>query len=365
MGSRGARGAAAQQAIEGLKELVGEGLAVEELFRRADELLRGVLEYDAVCWHSADPATGLVTSVLSDDLSLATFEDAVRLEVWEDDYATFPKIRLSGVRAETLSRATRGELSESIRFRELISPAGFGDELRAVFDAHGGMWGCAAFMRGADRGPYLGQQRELADLAARHLGNALRACHLPAVGETGPGAGPGEGEPGPAVVVLGPSNRLLAMAGPAEDLLLRLADPSRTSLGVPTAFAIAAEQARRTACGLPVPQTKIRVQDRDGQWYVLHGSALKGGAAGEVTVVAAPATPADAMPLYLSAYGLTVREQEVALLLVRGCDTRDVSRLLAMTPYTVQDHLKSVFAKAGVASRRELVARIMLGGGAP
>ncbi|MEU8511757.1 helix-turn-helix transcriptional regulator [Kitasatospora sp. NPDC048722] len=57
----------------------------------------------------------------------------------------------------------------------------------------------------------------------------------------------------------------------------------------------------------------------------------------------------------------TAREQEVALLLVRGCDTREVARTLAMAPYTVQDHLKSLFAETGVASRRELVARIVLG----
>ncbi|WP_329491401.1 helix-turn-helix transcriptional regulator [Kitasatospora sp. NBC_01246] len=356
MGSRGSRAAAAQQAIEGVRELAGAGLTAEQVFRRADELLRDVLEYDAVCWHTADPATGLVNSVLSDDLSLDSFENAVRLEVWADDPATFPRIRRSGVRAETLSRATQGRPERAARFREQIAPAGFGDELRATFDAHGGMWGCAAFMRAAARGHFLGRHRELADTAARHLGHALRACHLP----TGGGA---DADAGPAVVVLGPSNRLVALSGPAEELLARLADPSRTSLGLPTAFAMAAEQARRTASGLPVPQAKIRIQSGDGRWYVLHGSSLQGSAADEVTVVATAATPADAMPLYLSAYGLTAREQEVALLLVRGCDTRDVSRLLTMKPYTVQDHLKSVFAKAGVASRRELIARIMLGGG--
>ncbi|MFF1908048.1 helix-turn-helix transcriptional regulator [Kitasatospora sp. NPDC058218] len=356
MGSRGARAAAAQQAIEGVRELAGAGLTAEAVFRRADELLREVLEYDAVCWHTADPATGLVNSVLSDDLSLDSFEEAVRLEVWTDDPATFPKIRRSGVRAETLSRATQGRPERAVRYREQIAPAGFGDELRAAFDAHGGMWGCGVFMRAADRGPFLARHRELADTAARHLGNALRACHLPPVGAAGFDAGP-------AVVVLGASNRLVAVSGPAEELLARLADPSRTSLGLPLAFAMAAEQARRTVCGLPVPQSKIRIQAGDGRWYVLHASPLQGSAADEVTVVASAATPADAMPLYLSAYGLTAREQEVALLLVRGCDTRDVSRLLAMRPYTVQDHLKSVFAKAGVASRRELIARIMLGGG--
>ncbi|MFJ2775464.1 helix-turn-helix transcriptional regulator [Kitasatospora sp. NPDC087315] len=362
MGSRGVRGAAAQQAIEGLRELAGAGLTAPEVFRGADELLRGVMEFDAVCWHTADPATGLVNSVLSDDLSLDSFQDAVRLEIWSDDVATFPKIRRSGVRAETLNRVTKGRPEHSVRYREQIAPAGFGDELRAVFDAHGGMWGCAAFMRAGDRGPYLGHQRELADIAARHLGNALRASHLPPPGD-GPEDESCSDGGAPVVLLLGPSNRLLAMSGPAEELLAGLADPTPSALAVPTAFAIAAEQARRAAYGLPAPQRKIRVQARDGRWFVLHASALRGGTAGEVTVVASEATPADVMPLYLSAYGLTAREQEVALLLVRGCDTRDVSRLLTMTPYTVQDHLKSVFAKAGVASRRELIARVMLGVG--
>lgn len=340
-----------------MRELAGAGLTAPEVFRRADELLRPVLEFDAVCWHTADPATGLVNSVQSEDLTLDGFEQAVRLEVWEDDLATFPKIRRSGVHAETLSRVTRGRLEESVRFREQVSPAGFGDELRAVFDAAGGMWGCAAFLRAPDRGPYLGRHRELADAAARHLGHALRACHVPAGAPDGP-------DPDPAVLVLDRRNRLQALSGPAEELLARLADPTPSSLTVPTSVAMAAEHARRTAHGLAVPQLPVRVWTRDDRWYLLHGAALRdGGAADAVTVVAAPASPAEVLPLYLAAYGLTAREQEVALLLVRGSDTRDVSRVLAMTPYTVQDHLKSVFTKTGVGSRQELVARIMLGGG--
>ena len=59
------------------------------------------------------------------------------------------------------------------------------------------------------------------------------------------------------------------------------------------------------------------------------------------------------------AYGLTKQEQTVTRLVCRGQSTRELSEALHISPHTVQDHLKSIFDKTGVRSRRELVATIL------
>jgi DNA-binding NarL/FixJ family response regulator len=53
------------------------------------------------------------------------------------------------------------------------------------------------------------------------------------------------------------------------------------------------------------------------------------------------------------------QEQTVTRLLCRGLSTREISERLTITTNTVQDHLKSIFDKVGVRSRRELVTAIL------
>jgi DNA-binding CsgD family transcriptional regulator len=91
----------------------------------------------------------------------------------------------------------------------------------------------------------------------------------------------------------------------------------------------------------------------------IHATRLSGrGSLGETAIIFEPARPAEVAPLLLQAYGLTQREAELTHLILRGLDTAQISRALAISDLTVQQHLKSIFDKTGVSSRRELAAQI-------
>ena len=74
--------------------------------------------------------------------------------------------------------------------------------------------------------------------------------------------------------------------------------------------------------------------------------------------VAEPAGPGELAPLVADAYGLSDRERAVVRLVLQRWSTERIADQLAMSAYTVQDHLKAVFAKMGVSSRKELVAQV-------
>jgi DNA-binding CsgD family transcriptional regulator len=75
-------------------------------------------------------------------------------------------------------------------------------------------------------------------------------------------------------------------------------------------------------------------------------------------VIVEVARPVEVAPLILAACELTPRERSVAALVLAGGSTGQVAAELCISPLTVQQHLKAVFDKVGVRSRRDLVAQI-------
>jgi DNA-binding CsgD family transcriptional regulator len=165
------------------------------------------------------------------------------------------------------------------------------------------------------------------------------------------------------VVVLHADHSLAAITGEAERLLTDIPDHSATPGCLPAAIYAAAAclQSIDRGTALPDASPTVRVRTTNGGWLLVHATHLHGSVADDIAVIIEPAHPSTNAPLVLSSLGLTPRESEVALLVLRGASTNAIGAQLHLSSYTVKDHLKSIFDKTGVRSRRDLVAQVLAG----
>jgi DNA-binding CsgD family transcriptional regulator len=63
--------------------------------------------------------------------------------------------------------------------------------------------------------------------------------------------------------------------------------------------------------------------------------------------------------LFSRAFELSPRESALLGHLATGSDTRDLARRMFVSEYTVQDHLKSMFARTSIHNRRSLLSRAL------
>ena len=94
----------------------------------------------------------------------------------------------------------------------------------------------------------------------------------------------------------------------------------------------------------------------DGRWVMIEAAALEGRGDGDIAVTLRDATAGETFDRLSRIYALTRRERQVVATLAAGLDTRAAAERLSISRHTLQDHLKSVFAKIGVNSRREVLA---------
>lgn len=151
------------------------------------------------------------------------------------------------------------------------------------------------------------------------------------------------------------------ITAPARELFAALRSPvvAETEETPPTPLLALASYARSREREA-VHQPEVVAVPSSSGWIALHALLPEGRGEGRVAIVLERSATQHATALRLEAHGVTLREREVAALLAQGLSNPEIAARLVLSPFTVQDHIKSLFEKTGVASRQELVARIFL-----
>jgi DNA-binding CsgD family transcriptional regulator len=311
--------------------------------------LQRALGFDRWCWPLADPETLVTSSGVAEHNYGPQVPRSLQLEYSTDVFAAKQRLARRTRPVASLVGDTRGDLARSARWDEVLRPAGIGDvAIIACRDAQG-CWGWIELYRDSGDPAFDIDALELLESVGPTIGSALRRHAMPRRADSvEPASAPG-------TLVLDRDLRPVSWTTGARAWIDAL--PSAAlfaqwgmlpSVVYPTA--VLARSGTNDAHAL--------VQAVDGRWVRIEAAALEGEREGEIAVSLRAATPKETFELLCRVYALTARERDVVALLVAGLDTRAITERLFISAHTVQDHLKSVFDKIGIHSRRELLATL-------
>jgi DNA-binding CsgD family transcriptional regulator len=349
-----------------VKRLCLMGLDSATLRQRVAGRMRRAVPFEGYVAFTMDPSNGLITHAIveemGDESGLRVFLEHV---YFEDDVLEFNWMVRNRLPAGLLSEATGGKLEQAPRYRELQGPIGLGYKLRGAFSTSTELWGALCLSREKGRPDFAAREVGLVRRIAPHLGVGLRAATLQQeLHEDQDSADDAAG-----VLVLDGWGTVVQHNAAAERRLEELGDLGgrwREGEGLPDPIWTVLGALKRSL----KPETDrelnsrpyLRVRGRSGRWLTLQASRTEptDTRPAESMVIIAPAGQKEVLRLTAIGYGLSPREQEVVDLVVRGASTKQISRALYISEYTVKDHLKNIFGKVGARGRKVLIKQLYL-----
>lgn len=342
--------------IERVCTAVEDGRALRQ---EVVHVLRRVIPFDAWCWSLVDPDTlisfeGLAEGPFQTRDQLSIF----RLDNQARDLTSIFTLVQGRNQPSRLSVRTGGDFSQSRLWEEVYRPHGLGDEMRVALTTSDTCWSALLLYRERSTRWFSDEEAALLRRLARPLARGLRRTFVV------PSRTTLMASTGPGVVILGADLVPLTMTPLARHWLTRvwpswLQDQRLLPSTLPAL--VARLEAIEQGCLLEHWAPQVRVPSTSGDWFVLQAERFAATPPpGTIALTIQPALPAQMLPLFLQTFALTRRERELTTLVLRGFSTAEIATELRISLYTVQEHLKAIFSKAGVGSRRELVARLHL-----
>jgi DNA-binding CsgD family transcriptional regulator len=164
------------------------------------------------------------------------------------------------------------------------------------------------------------------------------------------------------VFLLDDSLRVLSETPASQEWLRMLLPPDADRSPVPASVYNVAGQLQAIEQGVDGHPATARVHLSNGFWVTLRAARLNRSEQAQLAVIAVTieeTSPVDRLEVFGRAYGLSARETELMSLLATGSDTRDLASRMFLSENTIQDHLKSIFAKTNSRNRRTLLSRAL------
>ncbi|WP_375423960.1 response regulator transcription factor [uncultured Friedmanniella sp.] len=301
------------------------------------------------CLATTDPANGLINAAYKSHPLPVGDQEFAASEYGGPDINQFVELAGRQPPVGLLSVDTGGEPMLCRRLREYMAPQfGFTDELRLVCRGPQLTWGLLALYRAGGEPSFTPADGRLVASLHEAISDGVRRVLF--AGHPSPIAGAGT----PVVMVLDGEDRVTDMSTATDTVIEELGGWDHGSLPASAMMVAASSRSLRAPAEAQVPASS-------GRWFKVRAMPLGEGPTGAAVVLTIErADPAVVGQMAIAARGLTVREQEVVALVLQGASTKDIASRLYLSPHTVQDHLKAIFAKLEVSSRRELVGQFIL-----
>lgn len=318
------------------------------------EAVRGAVLFDSYAWVLTDPVTAVGSDPLAAVPELSELPRLVRLK-YLTPVNRWTALAAEGRTARSLVEATSGDLTRSLAWREALRRHGVVDVASMVLADRHGCWGFLDLWRTGPAEPFAAEETQwLADLAAP-LTEATRRRHAATFGHP---AVARRRDLGPLVVVVGDDLEVTTSTSGVQEWIRELLPAAPDRPPVPAAVYNVAAQLLAREHGVDSHDPSARVHLGGGFWVTLRAARLDRADAG-IAVTLEETSPLERLDLFVRTFGLSPRERELMTLLATGADTRDLARRLFLSELTVQDHLKSIFAKTGASHRGQLLSRAL------
>jgi DNA-binding CsgD family transcriptional regulator len=337
-----------------LERLAASGLDVAAFQTEALRRLRSLITIEAAFFATVDPETLLFTGASSEEPLVEAASLFLDNEFGRDDVNKFASLASAGDPVSSLDMATRGDRADSARFREVMAPLGLGDELRVALMSRGQCWGALCLHRAAAATGFDGSEIALVRHIAPLLADGIRRGIAVAAATRKDMAPPG----GAGVIVLGADLSVVSINAAAERWLDDIAGEWPGNFDVPVPVIAAAARVIVPDADGSFESAMARLPSKRGGWISVQASPLRGRGQEEVVVLLQPVTTHEVTSMLLAAHGLTPAQRRVAALVLQGRSTAEIVATLQISTHTLQEHLRAVFDRFGVGSRRELVAAL-------